>query len=356
MKFLIAGLGSIGRRHLRNLRALGEQDILLYRTHRATLPDEELAGVPVETDLRRALDPAASSHRPGVPRGRSAVLPGGRARPDAVIVANPTALHLDVAIPAAEAGCHLLLEKPVSHSLERLDELQAAVQRGGGQVQVGFHFRFHPGLRRLKGLLDEGAIGRPVSARAAWGEYLPGWHPWEDYRLAYAARPDLGGGVILTLCHPLDYLHWLLGEVEELWALTGRHGLGLEVEDSAEIGLRFASGALGSVHLDYLRRPGQHTLEIVGTQGTLAWDNADGALRLSRAGPDDKAGGWQTFPAPEGFERNTLFLDEMRNFIAVIQGKAEPACTLAEGIYALKLALAALRAGREKTVQPIGSR
>ena len=92
MKFLIAGFGSIGRRHLRNLQALGERDILLYRSHHSTLPDEEIAGLPVETDLKAAL-----AHHP-----------------DAVIISNPTALHLDVAIPAAQAGCAILLEKPIA--------------------------------------------------------------------------------------------------------------------------------------------------------------------------------------------------------------------------------------------------
>jgi predicted dehydrogenase len=339
VKFLIAGLGSIGRRHLRNLRALGEEDILLYRTHQATLPDDELAGLPVETDLRRALDPSTGS---------------GQAKPDAVIVANPTALHLDVAIPAAQAGCHLLLEKPVSASFDRLDELQAAASHGAGRILVGFQFRFHPGLARIRQLLAEGAIGQPVSARASWGEYLPGWHPWEDYRRAYAARPDLGGGVVLTLCHPLDYLHWLLGKVEALWAFTGRDGLGLEVEDTAEIGLKFAGGAIGSVHLDYIRRPAQHTLEIVGTQGTLTWDNADGAARLSQIADGGRPGDWQVFPPPAGFERNSMFLDEMRNFIAMLQGKEEPACTLEDGIYALKLARSVMRSGNDLKVQEIG--
>ena len=117
MKFLIAGLGSIGRRHLRNLIALGEKDIVLLRSHRATLPDEDLAGYPVETDLAAAL----KSHKP-----------------EAVIVSNPTALHMDVAIPAAEAGCHILLEKPVSHSLEQLDELQKAAEKSGSKILVGF--------------------------------------------------------------------------------------------------------------------------------------------------------------------------------------------------------------------------
>ena len=147
---------------------------------------------------------------------------------------------------------------------------------------VGFQFRFHPGLRQVKQLLDEGAIGKPLSARAHWGEYLPNWHPWEDYRLGYAARPELGGGVVLTLSHPLDYLRWLLGEVESLWLLPAIKGLGMPVEDLAEIGLRFSKGAIGSLHLDYDQRPPSHTLEIMGTHGTIRWDNADGITRLAK--------------------------------------------------------------------------
>ncbi len=319
MKFLIAGLGSIGRRHLRNLLSLGERNILLYRTHQATLPDDDLAGFPVETDLRAAL-----AHKP-----------------EAVIITNPTALHLDVAIPAAQCGCHLLLEKPVSHSLARLDELVEAVRRNEVRVLVGFQFRFHPSLKQVKKLIEQGAIGEPLSGRAQWGEYLPNWHPWEDYRLGYAARPELGGGVVLTLSHPFDYLRWFLGEVESLWAFTSHKGLDMPVEDLAEIGLRFAGGAIGSLHLDYLQRPPSHQLEIVGTRGTIRWDNADGIARLAQVGPAGITGQWQEFVPPDGFERNRMFLDELRHFLAVIHGEAEPACTLQDGIMALKLALAA---------------
>ena len=97
-----------------------------------------------------------------------------------------------------------------------------AIEQNHSQVLVGFQFRFHPGLQQVKKLLDEGAIGKPISAHAHWGEYLPDWHPWEDYKQGYAARPELGGGVVLTLSHPLDYLRWLLGEVESLSAFTSR--------------------------------------------------------------------------------------------------------------------------------------
>jgi predicted dehydrogenase len=321
MKFLIAGLGSIGRRHLRNLLALGERDILLYRTHSSTLPEEELAGFLVETDLEDAL-----SHHP-----------------DAVIVSNPTALHLQVAIPAARAGCHLLLEKPVSHSRESIDELLNAVQRFGVQVLVGYQFRQHPGLQRVHRLLAEGKIGRVLSAHAHWGEYLPSWHPWEDYRQGYSARTELGGGVILTLSHPLDYLRWLLGNVETLWAFTGKQGeLGLDVEDTAEIGLMFANSALGSLHLNYYQSPPIHYLEINGSHGSLRWDNSDGSVHLTL----DK-GTMDRYELESGFTRNDLFLAEMRHFIDVVNGEAQPVCSLEDGCQALDLALAALLSTRQ---------
>lgn len=304
---------------MRNLLALGEKDIVLYRSRKSTLDDAELAGFPVETSLDAAL-----AHRP-----------------DAVIIANPTALHLDVAIPAAQAGCAILMEKPVSHSLERLDELD------GSKGLVGFQFRFHPGLRRAAELLQDGAIGRPLAVHAHWGEYLPNWHPWEDYRQSYSARADLGGGVVLTLSHPLDYLRWLLGEVGALWAFAGHFSdLEVQVDDLAEIGLRFANGAVGGLHLNYIQQPPVHRLEIAGSHGTLTWDNADGAARLYRA----DAGAWETFAPPPGFERNDLFLAEMRHFIDVARGAAAPLCTLQDGIQAMRLALAVHQSAQEGRV------
>lgn len=316
MKFLIAGYGSIGRRHMQNLLALGERDIVLYRSNRSTLPMDELEGYTIETDLRAAL-----AHRP-----------------DAVIVSNPTALHLDVAIPAAESGAHLLIEKPISHSMRHIPELERALIRGGGQALTAFQFRWHPTLKLAKQILSDGVIGDVSSVRVHWGEYLPGWHPWEDYRKSYSARPELGGGVVLTLCHPFDYLRWLLGEVKSLYAMTGRQGgLGLEVEDTAEISLRFAAGTLGSVHLDYVQRPGSHRMEFIGTKGTLTWNNDGGILRLYRA--EDKT--WEQYTPAETFERNEMFLAEMRHFLEVMRGEAAPVCTLTDGITALKLALAA---------------
>jgi len=329
MKTLIAGLGSIGRRHFRNLVALGEKEIILYRTHQATLPDDELAGYPIETDLAEALK---------------------KHHPEAVIVSNPTALHMEVAIPAAKAGCAILLEKPIAEDLSRVDELRQAAAESGSPILVGFQFRYHPTLNKARELIQDGALGQILTVHAHWGEYLPNWHPWEDYRQSYAARADLGGGVIVTLTHPLDYLRYLLGEVESLWSFNG-HLSPLElpgVEDVAEIGLKFASGALGGMPRDYFQRPPVHRLEIVGTAGTLRWDNTDGTLThyqmpdaFGGIYPQPQAAVETRYPLPEGFERNHLFVAQTQHFLKVAAGEAAPICTLEDGIRALELAVAA---------------
>jgi len=330
MKFLIAGLGSIGRRHFRNLMDLGEKDIILLRTRKATLPDDELAGYRVETDLQEALQ---------------------KHKPDAVIVANPTSIHLDVAIPAAEAGCHILLEKPVSRSLERLDVLQKAAEKSGSKILVGFQFRYHPTLNKARNLIQSNALGKILTVRAHWGEYLPQWHPWEDYRQSYAARADLGGGVIVTLTHPLDYLRYLLGDVESLWSFNGHVStLEIDVEDVAEVGLKFRNGAVGGVHVNYFQRPPVHHLEIVGTNGTLRWDNADGILHFYKLpapfgsySDNPPAPVIESFSPPEGFDRNQLFVAQTRHFIEIVRGEKEPICSLGDGVQALRLALAAYK-------------
>ena len=315
MKVLIAGLGSIGRRHLNNLQRLGVNNILLFRTRLATLPDADLVGLPVFTDLGEAL----------------------AQKPDAVIVSNPSSAHLQVAVPAAKTGCHLLIEKPIASNFAEVLGLQKAVEATGAKVLVGFHFRHHPVLGQVKTLLESGEFGQVLSAQVHWGEYLPGWHPWEDYRQSYAARKDLGGGVVNTLSHPLDYLRWLVGEVSGVSALTGHiSDLELDVEDSAEITLAFESGAVGTVHLDYYQRPGSHTLTITCDKGRIFWDNATATAEVYQVADEST----ERLLPPNGFERNQLFLEEMRHFLAVCRGEEQPACTLEDGFAAQAIAQA----------------
>jgi predicted dehydrogenase len=318
MKFLIVGYGSIGRRHFQNLKRLGEEDLLFLRTGKSTLEDQELDSIPVEQNLRGAI----------------------QHRPDAAIIATPTAKHLEVAIPLAEEGISLMIEKPVSHSMDGIGELMDAVNSARGKILIGYQFRFHPSLIFIKKTLEEGLIGEPLSVRSHWGEYLPGWHPWEDFRTSYSARRDLGGGVVLTLSHPIDYLRWMFGCADSVTAeVAPASSLALDVEDHAELIIQFSSGVLASVHLNYFQKPPEHSLVILGTEGSLHWEYGDGTVYHSSLKDASRN---QIFTV-EPFERNDMFLAEMKHLIQLVGGDAASTCNLEDGIETLKICLGALR-------------
>jgi hypothetical protein len=217
---------------------------------------------------------------------------------------------------------------------------------------VGYNLRFHPGLRRLKELVSQGAIGQVVSARATVGEYLPDWHPWEDYRRSYSGRRDLGGGAVLTFSHELDALCWLLGPPRRVSAMTA-HASTLEIntEDVAEILLEFERGALGSVHVDYVRRSPQRTLELIGEQGVLQLDVTRNRLEHHAAA----TGQWRVEEGSPTFQRNDMYLDELRHFVACVRGEVDrPLIDGEQGAAILAIALAALNsAARGRTVELI---
>lgn len=322
-ELLIIGLGSIGRRHVANLKCLGYKNISLYRTGKGMPLSREGSGCALEYNLESALS----------------------RKPAGVIVANPTSKHIPAALAAARAGCHLFIEKPISDSFVQVQELEYQVRKHDLIVLTGFQFRFHPSLRKIKHWISQGSIGRIFSASAHWGEYLPDWHPKEDYRQGYSARRELGGGVVNTLCHPFDYLRWLIGEVQAVSAVTARSGsLDIDIEDSAEVLLRFNNGATGSVHLDYFEQPAAHWFSITGEKGKIRWDNGDGIARIYTV----RNNKWKSFVPAKGFERNSLFLAEMRHFLDCLTEKDEPLCGLKDGIQALKIALAIKKSAKEK--------
>lgn len=324
MRFLIVGLGSVGQRHWRNLLTLGGRDFVFVRTGLGKLDNSALSQVPTVPDIASGL----------------------AYQPKAVVIANPTAFHIETALASVRAGCHVLIEKPIGHRLTGCDELEALAAERGCAVLVGYQFRFHPGLQQLRQFLNDGAIGQPVSVQAHWGEFLPGWHPWEDYRHSYSARRDLGGGVTLTLSHPIDYLLWLLGDIVEVQAVSTRAGsLDIEGPDTIHANLQFSNGTIGQLHLDYIQQPATHWLQVIGQQGTLQWYNPDGLVRCYRAGTHQ----WERYPVPANFERNNMFLSEMQHFLQCIAGQAQPMCTVADGRRALQVALAVDTAVETKT-------
>jgi predicted dehydrogenase len=330
-RIAVVGCGSAGSRHLRNLAALGCHDLV------AVDPD------PIQRE--RAAVAAGACHTPDL---QTALATGA----SVVLVAAPPSLHVPIALDALRAGAALFVEKPLASSLDGVDELIEEAERRNGVALVACNLRFHPGLARVRQLVDAGAIGRVVAARIECGTWLPDWRPSQDYRTGYAARRDLGGGVVLDAIHELDYARWLLGEVESVACFADRlSSLELETEDVAAILLRFASGAIGEVHLDYVQRAYSRTCQLIGEDGTLRWDFASGATSLYSA----SSGTWESFPLPPGWQVNDMYLDELEHFLACLSGEAEPVQDLRAGRRAVEIALAALASAHDGTVIRLGS-
>jgi predicted dehydrogenase len=336
----MVGLGGIGQRHVRNLRTLLGLgvDICACRTRGLSdvLTDdlkidphgyvEEKYNIRVFKDLDQAL----------------------ATRPEAVFICNPSSLHIPVALAAARAGCHLFIEKPLSHNSEGVDELIRLTGDRNLIALVGFQMRFHPCLRRLDSLLSNRVVGRLTAVRVEVGEYLPGFHTYEDYRRMYAARQDLGGGVILSQIHELDYIYWLFGLPRRVFALGGHlSGLEIDVEDTASILMECVADGRPlpvHVHQDFIQRPPSRTCEVVGDAGKILLDFH--ALTVRVFSDRGELVERDTF---EGFERNQLFMDELKHFKACLQGLEKPAVTLQDGRQSLRIALAAkesLRTGK----------
>jgi len=329
MKGLVVGGGSIGSRHLRNLTSLGVSDLALVEPddwRRENLAQE--IGLVGFHNLEQGVD----------------------WKPDFVVIATPTNLHAAQALEVARSGFHMFIEKPLAHTDENLIELADEVKCQGLITLVGCNMRFHPGLMMVKKLLDEKTIGHIVAARVEVGQYLPDWHPNEDYRLSYSAHRSMGGGIILDAIHEIDYIQWLLGEIEAVICFAGKLShLEIDTNDTAAILFRFNSGTIGEVHLDYVQRVYSRSNHIIGDEGTIRWNYSTDETRWFSI----KTNQWQIFNNPPGWQPNQMYLDEMRHFLRCLEGKSEPTLDVFRGKQVLEIALAAKSSALTRRVKKI---
>lgn len=322
---LVAGYGSIGRRHYQNLGRLGVEDVRLLR---ATSSDRAgrlgtPTGARCYADLRDALQD----------------------RPALVIVSNPTSLHVATALDALAAGSAVLLEKPVASETEDAARLLAADRATGGRCCVAYCFRYHPLYRWVIDSVRTGRIGRTTHAHSHQASYLPDWHPWEDYHNSYAARADLGGGVVRTLDHEVDFLQAAVGPVGSVAANCASGGaLGIEVEDTADMLLRFAGGAIGHIHLSFARRDPARAAWVVGDEATADLDYHQGRARLQRGREV-----LDEVRLPDAFDVNLCYLDMLADaVVGLLAEPPRPPVPLSAGVQNLRVSLAALQSSRER--------
>jgi predicted dehydrogenase len=256
---------------------------------------------------------------------------------EAVVIATPSALHASQAVRALEAGRHALVEKPLATTVEDAERVAEAAERSGRVCGMAMNLRFHPGILALRRLLHEGRLGTPLLARASFGYDLRRWRPGTDYRLSYSARAELGGGIVLDAIHELDYLVWLLGPVAAVSGETAHlSSLDIDVEDAGVGILRFTTGALATVDLNFFEPAYRRSCVIVGEQAAASWDwNAARVTIRPLVGEQEHI---QASPQLE-----EMYRDVLRDFLHAADGGASVRTSVRAGLEVLEVA-AALKA------------
>jgi predicted dehydrogenase len=305
MKAIIIGLGSIGKRHLRLLQEIDGMEIICLRS-RGRIAGENVGSYKYVVSIEEALVE----------------------KPDFAIIATPTNFHIETALVLAEAGVPFLIEKPVSDTDQNLQKLLDLVNEKNLPTMVGFQLRHHPNFQKLQQLIKNGKIGKPLSLNGFVGHYLPDWRPDSNYRETSSARKELGGGVILDLCHQIDLAVALLGPAIKLSCFYGRFSnLEIGTEDLADITMLHKGGCQSHIHLDYLERRYNWTNRVVGEEGSAVWDYGEGFLEYYSS-----SGTSQIWQDPVDFERDTLFRSQLAEWLGVLKGNRTPSVSLEDGI------------------------
>lgn len=293
----VLGLGSMGCRHLENALALGLEIVGFDQDRERGAEVAATFGVHAASSRAEALESA-----------------------DAVIIASPSAAHIDDLGAALDAGCHVLAEKPFADRTDGLGTLLTRAELAGLNVAVGQNLRFHPAVARAHTRLAEGKIGPVLSAVSVGASYLPDWRPGQDYRKNYAADPR-AGGVIFDWVHEIDMLAHLLGRavVEGAAATSGQH-LDIPSDEQAGLVLRHTGGALSTVLLSYVVRPAVRRTMLLGPDGGMEIDIAARRLTISDAGgrviEEEKFGG----------RHADDYRVELADFIAAAESGRAPRC------------------------------
>jgi len=314
MKILVVGYGSIGKRHVKNLSSLNQTQVSVCSKNKETWKLEK-KGIKTFTTIEQAL----------------------KEKHDVAIICNETSLHIKTAIKLADNGYHIFLEKPISNSLKNIPALIKIIKRKKLITMVGCNMRFHHGIKLMKSLIDKNEIGRILSVTVENGSFMPDWHPWEDYQISYASQKKLGGGVVLTQIHEIDYLYWFFGKVDDVYSFTEKlTDLQIDVEDYSGSLLKFKNKIIAELHLDYFQKPSVRSCKIIGTKGQITWNWENNHVQIFK----NKDKKWVTKNIEKKFDRNKMFVDELQYFLKCVKKRKIPMNSIIDGLEPQKIALA----------------
>lgn len=320
---LIIGSGSVGKRHARNLSALGCQ--ISCMDPRADRREEMESEVALEGNFESE---AAAFQA---------------ARYDGVVIGSPPHVHVVQTLQAIDAGCPVLLEKPVCPDLRGALRLQTASDRSKVPVLMGYTWRWWPPLADLRARLADNAIGKIHHVQFHMSAHLADWHPWERYQDFFMAQRELGGGALLDESHWIDLMLWLFGMPNEVSGRIDRiSSLEIDSDDNVDLIFAYESGPRVTMHLDLYGRPHEKFIRFVGEGGTILWSADPNQLSVSRsASPDWDRTGYTC-------ERNDMFVAVAREFLATLDGAPVTTCRLEDGVKVLKVIDAARAASHAR--------
>ena len=319
---MVVGYGSIGKRHIENLSRLKDIEIIVC--------------------TKRKSDKFLKQNKCTIYKELTDCV---KENLYFAIITNETRFHVKTALFLAKHNIHLFIEKPISYSLTKLNELLTIVKKKKLIVLVGCNFRFHPSLQLMRNMILKGDLGRVISTQVENGSFLPNWHPYENYQNSYAARNDLGGGAVLTCIHEIDYLYWFFGNIHEVLSITGKFSdLKINSEDLSAIILKFKNNIVAEAHLDYFQQPSARNCKIIGTKGSLIWNIESNTVKFY----DIKNKKWVEKLKQKNYDLNKTYIQELNHIIECIEGKTRPVNDLTDGIYTLKIALAIKKSSKLK--------
>lgn len=291
-QIVVFGAGSIGERHIKNLWHLGYKNITVFRQRK--LPFRTIENIKVR--IITTWDELENNI------------------PFAAIICTPTSQHLYQTLKCAELGIHCLVEKPLSHNINDLNLLAHYAKKNNVFIHVGFMMRFHPHIKKIRKIIDNNLYGNLISINSKWGEYLPDWHPWENYKDSYAAKKELGGGVSLTLSHDIDIANFLANSipVKSFKINNYNSNLGITVETGTDILVKYENGITANIHLNFHEKNKERFLKLVFDEASLTFNYYDCELIVKK--PEEK----DEVLIEKGFIRNNLFMEQSKYFFSKI--------------------------------------
>ncbi|MHA1482921.1 MAG: Gfo/Idh/MocA family protein [Candidatus Heimdallarchaeaceae archaeon] len=320
MKFLVIGLGSMGKRRIRILQHLGEKDIIGFDLKEERRKEaQEKYGITTFESIEKAMIQ----------------------NPDIFIISTSPDHHIEYELLAAKNDKHFFCEAGIF--TQGLEELIDICKSKNIVAAPGVRFWFEESVRKIKELVNNGKVGKVVAFTYHMGQYLPDWHPWEDISECYVSQRETSATREM-IPYELGWLCWIFGDIEKISCLKGKiSSLEADIDDVCQLIFQFKNKIIGHILIDVISRVPTRSLRIVGEKGTIEWDWMKGIVRLYDPGKKD----WIIFKEKEGIKeegyivKEDEYIEEMKNFLNAINGNGKYIYTLEEDYKILNLLIKA---------------